>query len=104
MTEHTVVVLEPHRAALKRAQDLIESLGHTAVGVQGTETALHIVTTQQPSVVLASHPTQERVVTRLRETGLGQTSLVLSLSAKSREPQEIAESLGADAFVIRPYR
>ncbi|HJZ86534.1 MAG TPA: GGDEF domain-containing protein [Polyangia bacterium] len=104
MTEHTVLLLEPNRAALKRAQDLIESLGHTAIGVNGVDTALHLVTTQQPSVVLASHPTQERVIARLRESGLGQTSLVVSLPAKVSQPQDIAEGLGADAFVVRPYR
>jgi diguanylate cyclase (GGDEF)-like protein len=104
VTEHTVVVLEPNRTALKRAQDLIESLGHAAVGVAGDETAVHLVTTQQPSVVLASYPTQHRIVGRLREAGLGHTSLVVSVPAKTAQPQEVAEQLRADAFVIRPYK
>src|SRR5262249_24336957 len=104
MTEHTVLLLEPNRAALNRAQDLIESLGHTAIGVNAVDTALHLVTTQQPSVVLASHPTQERVIARLRQSGLVHTSLLVSLPAKVSQPQDIAEGLGADAFVVRPYR
>ena len=104
MTEHTVVLLEPNRAALKRAQDLIESLGHTAVGVDGVETALNLVQTQQPSVVLASHPTHTKAIQRMRQVGMGQTSLVISLPAKTATPENIAETLGADAFVIRPYR
>jgi diguanylate cyclase (GGDEF)-like protein len=104
VTEHTVVLLEPNRAALKRAQDLIESLGHTAVGVDGVETALNLVQTQQPSVVLASHPAHSKAIARLRQVGMGQTSLVVSLPAKTGTPEQVAESMGADAFVMRPYR
>jgi diguanylate cyclase (GGDEF)-like protein len=104
VTEHTVVLLEPNRAALKRAQDLIESLGHAAVGVDGVETALNLIMTQQPSAVLASHPTHQGAILRLREVGLGQTSLIVSVAAKTTQPEEIATSLGADAFLVRPYR
>ena len=104
MTEHTVVLLEPNRAALKRVQDLIESLGHTAVGVDGIETTLNLVQTQQPSVVLASHPAHDKAITRLRQVGMGQTSLVISVPAKTQAPEALAESMGADAFVVRPYR
>jgi diguanylate cyclase (GGDEF)-like protein len=104
VTEHTVVLLEPNRAAFKRAQELIEALGHTAVGVDGEATALNLVATQQPSVVLASHPAHRPMVERLRQAGLGQTSLVVSLPARTPHPEEIAETVGADAFVVRPYR
>jgi diguanylate cyclase (GGDEF)-like protein len=102
--EETVVLLEPNRDAFKKAQGMIQSLGYPTVGVEGVEATMRLVATQKPALVLANYPKHEPIMALLRESGLGHTGLVASFSPKVAKPQSVARALGADAFLVRPYR
>lgn len=101
--EHTVVVLEPDKTREKLLGTL-EQLGYSAVAVDAAETAVQLVRNQQPSVVVAAHPSHTLHVLNLREAGLGSTALVVSFQGRDAEAVTTAERLGADAFLFRPYR
>jgi diguanylate cyclase (GGDEF)-like protein len=101
--EHTIVVLEPEKSR-KRLVAMVEQLGYSALGLDDPETAVQLVRNQQPSVVLASHPSHTLAVLNLREAGLGGTALAITFAAKEPDTAITAERLGADAFTFRPYR
>jgi diguanylate cyclase (GGDEF)-like protein len=104
VSAHKVLLLEPNSTAAKRLQQLVESLGHSAIRVDAVDTAMKAALSQHPSAVLASHPDLEAVIRQLKQAGLGPTSLLVGLPAKQEQPEEVAAGLGADAFVVKPYR
>src|SRR5688500_9728644 len=98
MSGDTVVLLEGSRKERKRTQDLVEALGYVAVCVDGISAATTVVTSRQPKVLLASLPSHQSTLNKLRDAGMGPCALVLSLPTKVESPAEVAQKMGADAF------
>jgi len=95
----TVLVIEPQKAARERAGKLVEALGHE---VRLAESVLEAhALFDQTQAVIASHPHAAEIYPRLRATG---TPLIASFATKEDKPEEIAREIGADAYVLRPYR
>ena len=95
----SVLVIEPQRAARERAGKLIEALGYEP---RLAETVLEAhALFDHVSAVVAAHPASMSIYPRLRSTG---TPLVAAFGIKDGEPAEVAREIGADAYVMRPYR
>jgi diguanylate cyclase (GGDEF)-like protein len=95
----TVLVIEPQKAARERAGKLVEALGHEVRLAESVLDAHALF--DQTNAVIASHPHAAEIYPRLRATG---TSLVASFATKEAKPEDIAREIGADAYVLRPYR
>jgi diguanylate cyclase (GGDEF)-like protein len=95
----SVLVIEPSRAARERAKKLIEGLGYEA-RVAADVLEAHALF-DQSAVVLAAHPNAAEIYPRLRSTG---TPLVAAFATKTKDPEQVAREVGADAFVLRPYK
>src|SRR5262249_32546443 len=53
------------------------------------------------AAVLAVHPAAQDIYPRLKASGI---PLIVSLTARQGDAARLANELGADAFVLRPYR
>jgi diguanylate cyclase (GGDEF)-like protein len=95
----SVLIIEPSRAAREKAKKLIESLGYQA-RVSSDVLEAHALF-DQSAAVLAAHPNAAEIYPRLRATG---TPLIAAFANKTGHPDEIAREIGADAFVLRPYK
>jgi diguanylate cyclase (GGDEF)-like protein len=95
----TVLVIEPQKAARERAGKLVEALGHEVRLAESVLDAHALF--DQSNAVIASHPHAAEIYPRLRATG---TPLVASFATKEARPEDIAREIGADAYVLRPYR
>jgi diguanylate cyclase (GGDEF)-like protein len=95
----SVLIIEPSRAARDRAKKLIEQLGYDA-RVASDVLEAHALF-DQSGAVLAAHPNAADIYPRLRSTG---TPLVAAFAAKIGNPDAVAREIGADAFVLRPYK
>ncbi|MEO6950536.1 MAG: diguanylate cyclase [Polyangia bacterium] len=95
----SVLVIEPQKAARERAGKLIEALGYEP---RLAETVLEAhALFDHVSAVVAAHPAAMSIYPRLRATG---TPLVAAFGVKDGDPAAIAREIGADAYVMRPYR
>ena len=95
----SVLVIEPSRSARDRAKKLIEELGYDA-RVAGDVLEAHALF-DHSAAVLAAHPNAAQIYPRLRSTG---TPLIAAFASKIGNPEAVAREIGADAFVLRPYK
>ena len=95
----SVLVIEPQKAARERAGKLIEALGYEPRLAENVLEAHALF--DQVSAVVAAHPAAMSIYPRLRSTG---TPLVAAFGVKDGNAAAIAREIGADAYVMRPYR
>ena len=95
----SVLVIDPSRAARQRAKKVVEALGYE------TRVAANVLEAHalfdRSMTVLAAHPYATEIYPRLRSTG---TPLIAVFTAKMAKPEATAWDIGADAFVLRPYK
>ncbi len=97
--ELSVLVFEPSKAGRERAAKIITDLGYTP-RMAGDVLEAHALFDQTMAVV-AAHPSASELYPRLRATG---TPLIAVFHNKTGRPEELAREIGADAFVMRPYK
>lgn len=95
----SVLVIEPSRAARERVGKLITGLGHEP-RLAGNVLEAHALF-DHSSAVIAAHPGAAEIYPRLRATGI---PLIATFHAKQASPGDLAREIGADAFLLRPYR
>lgn len=95
----SVLVIEPSRAAREKVGKLITELGYEP-RLSANVLEAHALF-DHSSAVIAAHPGAAEIYPRLRATGI---PLIATFHAKQTSPQELAGEIGADAFLLRPYR
>jgi diguanylate cyclase (GGDEF)-like protein len=94
-----ILIIEPHKASRTKAASLIHALGHTAQPCADAFEGHALV--DGAAAVVAAHPVAADIYPRLRASG---TPLIAAFVARQAKPAEVAAEIGADAFVVRPYR
>lgn len=94
-----VLVIEPSKAARERAGKLVSELGYEPRLAADVLSAHALF--DQTTAVIAAHPNAAEIYPRLRATG---TPLISAFHAKQAQPELVAREIGADAYVLRPYR
>jgi diguanylate cyclase (GGDEF)-like protein len=97
--DKTVVVIDPSKSSRDKASAVLAALGYSPSVAADAFEALPLV--DGATAVVAVHPTAEPIYPRLRAANI---PLVVSLSAKQPRPATLAAHLGADSFMLRPYR
>jgi diguanylate cyclase (GGDEF)-like protein len=97
--KNSIVVIDPAQASRGRACALLAELGY-APREAGDAFDAHAVVDGARAVV-AVHLVAEAVYPRLRAEKI---PLILSFGARQPGPAALAAHLGADAYVLRPYR
>ncbi len=95
----SVLVIEPSRAARDKAGSIIQELGYEARLASDVLEAHALF--DHSGAVLAAHPNASEIYPRLRATG---TPLIAAFATKTGHPEEVAREIGADAYVMRPYK
>ena len=95
-TPQKILIIDPSG---DKAASLVKSLGHVPMACVDAFEGHALV--DGASAVLAAHPAAAPIYPRLRSSGI---PLIASFAAKQANPVETAREIGADAFVIRPYR
>lgn len=100
-----VLIFEGGKTNLRRAEELVQGLGYRALAVDDPEEAERIVQSgAAPDLALVGLPGGEALARSFKNRGEDRASLILAVSGSSEEALEACETLGADAFVIRPYK
>jgi diguanylate cyclase (GGDEF)-like protein len=94
-----VLLIEPAKPARERAGTLIKGLGFTPRLAADAFEAHALIDAAQ--VVIAAHPAAADVYPRLKSAGI---PLVVGFTAKTAQPASLAGEIGADAFVLKPYK
>ena len=95
----SVLVIDPSKAARDKASAVLDALRFVPRVASDVFEAHALV--DGAAAVIAAHPAAEGIYPRLRASGI---PLVVAFPAKQTRPSSLAASLGADAFVTRPYR
>ena len=98
-TGQSVLVIEPSRAARERVGKLITALAYEPRLAANVLEAHALF--DHSSAVIAAHPGAAEIYPRLRSTGI---PLIATFHAKQANPDDLAREIGADAFLLRPYR
>lgn len=99
-----VVLVESGKTNAKRAWELARVLGYRAHIVDSVEEAAGVVArSDPPDIVLAGLPGAEAVVRVAVARGENRPSVIVALSSPG-EGSERCEELGADGWVVRPYK
>jgi diguanylate cyclase (GGDEF)-like protein len=94
-----VLIVDPAKASREKARALVEALGFVARVAHDAFEGLGLV--DGAGAALAVHPAAAPIYPRLRSAGI---PLISSFAARQARPTSLAQELGADAFVHRPYR
>ncbi len=94
-----VLLVDPNKQQRDKGAAVLDALGYEPrVAADAFEAHALIDGT---AAVVASHPAALELYPRLRTMGI---PFVASLSSRQARPAAIAHHVGADAFVIRPYK
>ena len=89
----------------KRAEELVRALGYRALVVDVVDEAIRLARSDAPpEVVLVGIPGGEAVVRAAREVGGDRPTVVIGVSGPSNDASVQSDTLGADAFLARPYK
>ena len=94
-----VLLVDPARTSRDKGVAVLAALGYRPRGATDAFEAHALV--DGAHCVIAVHPEAQAMYPRLRSAGI---PLVASFSGKQPRAASLAAHLGADAFVLRPYR
>src|SRR5438128_6964243 len=94
-----VLLVDPHKPSRDKGAAVLDALGYEPRVANDAFEAHALI--DGSAAVIASHPAALELYPRLRTTGV---PFVASLSTRQARPSAIAHQIGADAFVIRPYK
>src|SRR4051812_3029895 len=94
-----VLLVDPNKQQRDKGAAVLDAPGYAPPPPSDTFGAPAL--TDGPAAVGAPHPAALELSPRLRTRGI---PFVASLSARQARPAAIAHHIGADAFVIRPYK
>jgi diguanylate cyclase (GGDEF)-like protein len=94
-----ILIIDPAKASREKAVSLLRALGHTPQPCADAFEGHALV--DGAAAVLAAHPAAADIYPRLRAAGI---PLIASFQTRQSLPAETAAEVGADAFVVRPYR
>jgi diguanylate cyclase (GGDEF)-like protein len=101
----SVLVYESGKTNQKRAEELVRGLGYRALVIDSLDEAVRLAASDTPpEVILTGVPGGEAVARAARQQGGDRPSVVLAVSGQSHDAAAQCEALGADAFVVRPYK
>jgi diguanylate cyclase (GGDEF)-like protein len=95
----TVLILDPVRTSREKGAAVLDALGYKPATAADVFEAHALV--DGASAVIAVHPASEAIYARLKTQGI---PLVASFSGKQPRAAALAAHVGADAFVLRPYK
>ncbi|HEX4460856.1 MAG TPA: diguanylate cyclase [Polyangia bacterium] len=94
-----VLLIDPTKSSRDKGAGVLESLGLEPRLASDAFEAHALV--DGTAAVIAAHPAALEIYPRLRTMGI---PFVASLSTRQARPQAIAHQVGADAYIIRPYK
>src|SRR3954468_16743086 len=94
-----VLLVDPHKPSRDKGAAVLDALGFEPRVANDAFEAHALI--DGSAAVIASHPAALELYPRLRTMGI---PFVASLSARQARPAAIAHHIGADAFIIRPYK
>ena len=94
-----VLLIDPQKASRDKGAGVLEALGLEPRLASDAFEAHALV--DGTAAVIAAHPASLEIYPRLRTMGI---PFVASLSTRQARPQSIAHQVGADAYVVRPYK
>lgn len=95
----SVLIIDPNKASREKAAAVVDALGLEPETASDVFEAHALVDGR--AAVIAVHPAAQDVYARLREAGV---PLVASFASSQSRPGSLAAHIGADAFVMRPYK
>ena len=94
-----VLLVDPNRVQRGKGAAVLDALGYEPRVAADAFEAHALV--DGTAAVVAAHPAALELYPRLRTVGI---PFVASLSARQPRPAAIAHHVGADAFILRPYK
>jgi diguanylate cyclase (GGDEF)-like protein len=95
----TILIIDPAKGSREKGASIIEHLGHSPrVAADAFEGHALVDGT---AAVIAAHPHAAAIYPRLRAARI---PLISAFTAKQSHPDKVALEIGADAYVVRPYR
>lgn len=94
-----VLLIDPTKSSRDKGAGVLESLGLEPRLASDAFEAHALV--DGTAAVIAAHPAALEIYPRLRTMGI---PFIASLSTRQARPQAIAHQVGADAYIIRPYK
>jgi diguanylate cyclase (GGDEF)-like protein len=94
-----VLLIDPVKPSRDKCAKLLEQLGYEARVANDVFEAHALI--DGTVAVIAAHPAALDLYPRLRATGI---PFIAAFPAKERAPGDVAHHIGADAYVLRPYR
>jgi diguanylate cyclase (GGDEF)-like protein len=94
-----VLLVDPNKQQRDKGAAVLDALGYDPRVASDTFEAHALI--DGTAAVVASHPAALELYPRLRTMGI---PFVASLSSRQARPAAIAYHIGADAYVIRPYK
>jgi diguanylate cyclase (GGDEF)-like protein len=94
-----VLIIDPQKASRDKGAAVLDALGFDPRLASDAFEAHALV--DGTAAVIAAHPAALEIYPRLRTMGI---PFVASLSTRQARPGTIAHTIGADAFVVRPYK
>ncbi len=98
-TPQRILIIDPSKSSRDKAAAMLLGLGHLPEACADAFEGHALV--DGAAAVLAAHPAAAPIYPRLRAAGI---PLIGSFSARQAHTIEAAQQIGADAFVVRPYR
>ncbi len=95
----TVLLIDPSEAGRVKGAASLDALGVQPRLAGDVFEALGLV--EGSVAVVAAHPAAAGIYPRLRSAGI---PLIAALLAKTERPASLARKIGADAYVLRPYK
>jgi diguanylate cyclase (GGDEF)-like protein len=95
----TILVIDPTRTSREKAAAVLDALGYKTAAAADVFEAHALV--DGTAAVVAVHPAAQTIYARLRAQGI---PLISSFSGKQPRAAALASHVGADAYVLRPYK
>src|SRR5438105_2741649 len=95
--QETVLLLDPGESAREKGTEILEQLGYRVRTATDSFEGLALV--DGISALIAVHPDAAELYPRLRSSGI---PLITVFASRTDKPKELAQQIGADAFVFRP--
>lgn len=109
MTKKKILVVEDEQALLTLQSMLLSIEGYTVEGVMDGQTALDVVETMKPDLILLDIMLPEvdgfQVCRQLKSNEATRHIPIIILTAKkSKEDLIMGEQVGADMYITKPYK
>ena len=104
-TAISVLLCEPGKPNASRAEELLRGFGYRLLIAENAADAQRLVRADTPpDLVVAGLPDGEPVLAAVRDLPGDRPSTIVALTGESHEGHDTCDRLGADTFVLRPYR